>query len=198
MALDWTHAFPAAVADRVADAAIQLPPADFENSGLVNASHSRHWPAVVVEGQTVQVPYRMYNPTLTTQALAALPEAARPVLACMYSRHSDGRVRQTAARVLLSCRESFVAPYIVQLLGEYVVQIALDVADAIDELAGAELLALLVSFGRENPQFITLTRERARSYWSEYYRRDFPAMQDYPALVALAALSTSAAEVVDG
>jgi hypothetical protein len=54
-----------------------------------------------------------------------------------------------------------------------------------DPHVGAELLCLLAEFARNNPHFMTLTRERARSYWAAHYRCDWPAMQEYPALIAL-------------
>jgi hypothetical protein len=38
----------------------------------------------------------------------------------------------------------------------------------------------------ENPGFFELTRQRAISYWNEYYRHDFPSRDDYPGLAALA------------
>jgi hypothetical protein len=109
----------------------------------------------------------------------------------MYSRHNDGRVRQAAVRRLMTVPAPFVAPY-AQLLGEYVVEIASDVADGLEGEGcgdGCRLLALQSAFARDNSHFITLTRDRARSYWAAYYRRDFPAMHDYPALAALARIA---------
>jgi hypothetical protein len=77
-------------------------------------------------------------------------------------------------------------PYVVQLLGEYVVEIA--------SLILGRLTAQS-SFGRPeyrdfvaaNEAFMQLTEQRAISYWSAYYRQDF-SRTSYPALVALAKL----------
>jgi hypothetical protein len=43
----------------------------------------------------------------------------------------------------------------------------------------------LQHFAESNPAFMELTRARATSYWSEYYRTDFPHINTYPAIRAL-------------
>ncbi|MGY4771484.1 hypothetical protein ACXC9Q_31630 [Kribbella sp. CWNU-51] len=62
-----------------------------------------------------------------------------------------------------------------QLLGEYVLEIVVDIAERIerDRVNGSCLLEALSQFAHENPAFVTLTEARARSYWAEYYRREF-------------------------
>ena len=47
--------------------------------------------------------------------------------AAIYSRHPDGRVRQRALGTLLDFDEPWTAPFIMQLLGEYVIQICADI-----------------------------------------------------------------------
>jgi hypothetical protein len=45
------------------------------------------------------------------------------------------------------------------------------VSDGLESCSdGSKLLALPSAFARDNSDFITLTRERARSYWAAYYR----------------------------
>jgi hypothetical protein len=193
---DWPRAFPAAVSERVVHAASQLPPAEFQHAGLVTHSNAHHWPALVVEGETVEIPYRMYNPELPGRTWDALSALDRAIVACMYSRHNDGRVRQAAVGRLMTAPAPFIALYVVQLLGEYVVEIASDVADGLEGKGsgdGSKLLALLSAFARDNSHFITLTRDRARSCWAAYYRRDFPTIRHWQR--SLASLTRPLGEV---
>lgn len=79
------------------------------------------------------------------------------------------------------------APFIVALLGEYVVDICVDIdrflrtrLDGFPETARG-----LEHFADSNLTVMELTRARAVSYWAEYYRLDFLRVETYPALRAL-------------
>ena len=68
MAIDWIRAFPAALASHVMIATKHLPPATLEHDWLVNRSYTHQWPAVIVAGEPVQIPYRIYNKPLQAGA----------------------------------------------------------------------------------------------------------------------------------
>jgi hypothetical protein len=53
--------------------------------------------------------------------------------------------------------------------------------------------SLARAFLSHNPCFAELTRQRAISYWSCYYRAPHPSRDTYPALTALSRLGGSAA-----
>lgn len=79
------------------------------------------------------------------------------------------------------------APFVVQLLGEYVVEICIDVEELLADGATTypNVARGLQHFAESSPAFMALTRARATSYWSEYYRADFPHINTYPAIRAL-------------
>jgi hypothetical protein len=80
-----------------------------------------------VAGEPVVIPYRVYNPVLPPHLASGLSRTERDVTAAIYSRHHDGHVRQRALRALLDCDEPWTAPFIVQIRGEYVIQICADI-----------------------------------------------------------------------
>lgn len=84
-------------------------------------------------------------------------------------------------RQLLSTDRPWVAPFLVQLLGEYVIEIIEVIADAIRQAPRQSLC----DFARENPRFMAITRQRATSYWDCYFRSSFGSLQTYPAITAL-------------
>jgi hypothetical protein len=56
------RAFPARLAPSVTSVMQSLPAARFGPSGSVTASYSRAWAGLVVAGEPVAIPYRVYNP----------------------------------------------------------------------------------------------------------------------------------------
>jgi hypothetical protein len=171
-----------------------LPGTSFRPAGSVTASNSRTWPGLVVTGEPVVIPARVYNPEPSSLTVAGLSHAETVVIAAIYSRHHDGFVRQRQLAMLLGSDEPWTAPFIVQLLGEYVIEISRD----IERFARTAFLARpamqegMSAFFRENRCFAALTRQRAISYWSCYYRSLHATKDTYPALAALSMLSDSA------
>ncbi|WP_145043526.1 hypothetical protein [Mycobacteroides abscessus] len=55
----------------------------------------------------------------------------RTILGCLYTRHYDGFVRQQWVRTILDAEHLWVAPFVIQLLGEYVPEIIDDIAEAL-------------------------------------------------------------------
>ena len=186
------RAFPARLAAVVTDVAASLPGAHLPPAGSVTESLSRTWPDLVVAGEPVVIPYRIYNPEPSPGFIAGLSHLEKLVAAGIYSRHKDGFVRQRWLGMLLDADEPWVAPFIIQLLGEYVIQICYD----IERFTRSELPAHsalhqhLSAFLHDNPCFAELTRQRAINYWDRYYRCQHLWKKDmYPAIVALSILS---------
>ena len=187
------QAFPARLAPAVANVARSLPGARIRPAGSATASQSRTWPGLIVTGELVVIPQRIYNPELSPHVAAGLSHVEAVVAAAIYSRHDDGFVRQRQLGTLLEADAPWTAPFIVQLLGEYVIEICRDIERfARTEFPGRPAMQEnLPAFFRENRCFTALTRQRAISYWSCYYRGQHPSQETYPALAALSILSGS-------
>ena len=76
-----------------------------------------------------------------------------------------------------------MVPYVVRLLGEYVVEISTLILERLTAQSSFTWPAYR-EFVRANSAFMALTEQRAVSYWGCYYRGDL-ARDEYPALVAL-------------
>ena len=140
---------------------------------------------VRVRGEPLSAPYRVYySPPELRSAIAGASGDTRTLAFCLGTRHHDGYVREECLRQLVGSDRPWVVPFLVQLLGEYVIEIVEVVAAAIPETDPAQL----ADFARENPAFMATTRRRVTSYWDCYYRDRFPALQSYPAFTALEAL----------
>ena len=131
-------------------------------------------------------PYRIYN-RVPSADLALDGSLVAVAVACLYTRHNDGFVRQKALQRVLASELPWTIPFVLQLLGEYVIEICADIlryAQA-DLAQRPVMLRQLHSFAKANPDFIVLTQERATSYWACYYRGTHLYRDTYPGLVAL-------------
>ncbi|MBQ0978091.1 hypothetical protein [Micromonospora zamorensis] len=187
-------AFPRRLGDDVRKALAVLPP----------APHAPTSPfRVLVDGETVVIPSRIYSDAPSVAAEATLSATQRAVLDCLYTRHHDGRVRQRRLERVVGLIQPWVAPFVVQLVGEYVDEIV----SVIRRVLAPELVvphspteAVYGRLAAENPAFVALTGQRVASYWDCYLRRRYPTLIDYPGHVVMAALRVAAKrhEVSDG
>lgn len=136
---------------------------------------------VFLNGQRLHIPSRIYNPEPDASLIERLSSIEEQILACLYTRHHDGHVRERALGRILDSNQAWVAPFIVQLLGEYVLEIVEIVYTHVSHTPQESL----TTFARENPLFMTLTAQRATCYWDCYHRARFRSLEDYPALRAL-------------
>ncbi|UCM91750.1 hypothetical protein LC193_08645 [Streptomyces marincola] len=166
-------AFPAELAGD-AEAALSVMP----------ASHLR--PAapfsVVVEGQQVLIPRRLYNDEPPTDAVAPLSARQRQLLHCLYSRHSDGVVRQRHLEKIVGSTDPWVVPFVVQLVGEYVLEILVVICDELRHLTASGTCGLRAygQFIVDNPAYFARIQRRVVSYWSCYYRGTYASFRGYP------------------
>jgi len=94
---------------------------------------------------------------------------------CLETRSNDGFQRQRAATFLLGRRaEPWIAPFLVALIGEYVIEIL----DDLDSGLSGPVLTIVAEWAAENPDYWRLTRQRVASYWDAYYRHGY-TRRDY-------------------
>jgi len=92
----------------------------------------------------------------------------RKLAHALLMRHADGFVRQSGLSNILSSEGMWIPPFVVQLVGEYVIEIAADIQAGPSRLDRAQY----GSFIRANPVFLANTRKRATIYWNCYYQHD--------------------------
>ncbi|MBD8529515.1 MULTISPECIES: hypothetical protein [unclassified Massilia] len=146
---------------------------------------SRHVFQVNLHGEALCIPDRLYyNPDLLRRALCTSRGDTRLVVACLGTRHHDGYLRQECLRALLGGDEPWLLPYLLQLAGEYVVEIVEDVAEGIGRCDAA----MLADFAAGNTDYLATLARRVTSYWSCYHRQAYPDRRDYPGTEVLAVL----------
>ena len=137
---------------------------------------------VFIDGEQVRLLSRFYSPEPVDADIEDLTERQRQILAFLYGWHHDGHVRE---RWMTGLRgdESWLALVMLRLIGDYIEPIwerALADIDAIPR-------ARYVEFARENPAFMSATRDRIVSYhrYVGRFRRDFVENPAYQFMVEL-------------
>lgn len=152
--------------------------------------------SVDVSGETVSIPSRIYNDEPPADTEHERTATQRVILHCLYSRDGDGMVRQRHLEQIVRSGEPSVVPFVVQLVGEYVVEILEAIRIGIADVAtpGSAQRLLYGDFVARNPAFFARTERRVVSYWSRYYRHEYPAFGSYPGCLILELLRTAAAD----
>jgi len=157
------------------------------------------WFTVVVQGENVTIPARLYNPEPARSAEEGLSPLQSVILGCLASRHHDGFVRQRRIEQVIAVAEPWVVPFVVQLVGAYVLEILVAIRRGLPDLAmvGSVQQVLYGGFLEANPEFFARTERRVVSYWSCYWRSLFTEFWLYPGGDLLEMLR-SAAELTTG
>jgi hypothetical protein len=152
--LNLIEAFPRAVR---ADALAAI-------SVLPEVSTTSYAFSVSVGPETLTIPYRIYHDPILIQP-RELTGTQALLLSCLLTRHHDGFIREQHLKKILASKEAWIPPFVVQLVGEYVVETINEIRDGLNRLDPG----LYGSFLRQNPAFYKLTRQRVLSYWNCYY-----------------------------
>jgi len=180
-------AFPASMSSSVRRVVSIVPGAQYPPTGTFE---------VAVQDESVSIPYRIYSEELDPSLERSLTGAQRVIARCLYSRHHDGYVRQRNLELLLDSTEPWVAPFVMQLAGEYVLEILETIRQGLGGLAvsGSVERRLYGEFIMQNPRFFASTERRVVSYWTCYYRRKYPEFGRYPGSELMEAFRAAASE----
>ena len=126
---------------------------------------------VNVFDDVLAIPGRIYNGEPPETEIETLTPTQQLMLHCLYTRHHDGLVRQRHLAAILGSSEPWVAPYVVTLIGEYVVEILEDIENEFEKFdhLGLWPMQSYARFVNDNRAFFDLVAARVASYYSEYY-----------------------------
>ncbi|WP_109482341.1 hypothetical protein [Paraburkholderia sp. C35] len=144
-------------------------------AGLIRSGNvAGHGITIIVEGESLNIPYRIYH-SPDEALFTTLNDIQSTVYACVLTRHHDGHVRQRQIERIIASSKPWVAPFVTQLCGEYVIEIL----DAIEANLPSMDQSTYGAFFRENSLFVRVTRNRMISYWDCYYRWLYKRKSDY-------------------
>ncbi len=127
---------------------------------------------VFVNNEEIEIPKR-HN--LTEIYKADFTSTQQNIVDCYYTRHCDGFIREKHLKKVIIHNQEWTVPYVIQLLGEYVIEILEVIYNNLEKLD----VILYKKFIRDNVKSYDLTKQRVASYWSCYYRWKYKYKQDY-------------------
>jgi hypothetical protein len=162
------RAFPSALANEVRAVLPQL------------SDYQWHQPApgfqVWVRGEVIDIPYRVYYRESQVLICANRTGVQGLIALCLGTRHHDGYLREKCVKRLLEIEEPWVVPFLIQLVGEYVVAIVRLIEQALPNLN----TALYTEFIAANRAYFETIGRRTISYWDAYYRYEYSNSREYP------------------
>ena len=111
---------------------------------------------VAVQGERLTIPARIYVDEMAFQITNL---GQRPFADCLLTRHHNSFVRARALGRMITLNQPWSMPFLVQLVGEYVIEILDQIETAFDRIDPM----VVAPFVRENPSFMHLTRARVVS-----------------------------------
>jgi hypothetical protein len=172
-----SRAFPSHLHSDVAPLAAQL------SAGQLHPASDSF--AVYVNGEELNIPKRVYYQEPLLLKGIQLSGQTGLVASCLGTRHHNGFVREKCLAQLLRADDLWVAPYVIQLIGEYVLPIVEIIEASIPQFA-AQIYCTYIG---ENPAHYKITQSRAASYWDTYHRIAHPRWHSYPGYRAFVALN---------
>ena len=157
--IELVDAFPSSVREKARAAITALPQSPHPFSAF----------PVRVAGESLLIPQRIYHDPLAISVGSRLglgSQTQKEILDSLFSRHVDGFVREKRLSRILRSDRVWIPPFVIQLAGEYVVEILRLIEQAIPELDPT----VYREFVLQNPEFIGKTKQRIVSYWNCYYR----------------------------
>jgi hypothetical protein len=138
-------------------------------------------PDLVALGEEVlMMPPRLYYSPIAIDAAISLSGDSAVVAACLGSRHGDGYIRQRSIEALVADPRAWSIPYIVDALGEYLLEILQVMGGRVPGNLEKEYAEYLVA---NEDRFLRLCR-KCVSYWNEFdrfrNRSLFPDWNLYP------------------
>jgi len=128
-------------------------------------------------GEAIRIPSRVYFPEPPDRLVASLSETQKTIVAALYTRHHDGFVRQGWLEEIIANPAAWLAPFVLQHLGEYVIEIINVLASRCNELKEDRYHQFIQS----NAAFCDITCRRIVSYWSCYFHWSTPKFADHVA-----------------
>lgn len=121
-------------------------------------------------------PYRIYSDDISDDFMSQFTTNQQKILHCIYSRHSNGFVREKHIKALFLSEIDFLTvPYIFKVCDEYILEIIEIVYSNLKQRNNEDFIL----FCEQNKICFFKSYSRMISYWNEYYRDKYPNFNVY-------------------
>lgn len=131
-------------------------------------------PFIVSDNEKVQVPYRLLIDEVPE--IKSLSLVQKMILHCIYSRSTNGYVRENHINAILQeDLPNWAMPFILKISDEYVVEILELTYNSLKEKDNSKIQ----DFCQINKSYLKYAYARMISYWNCYYRKEYKNLNKY-------------------
>lgn len=130
---------------------------------------------ITIKKEIIKIPSRIYIDENIFENPTNLSNNQSEIISCLLTRHHNGFVREKYLKKIINSNNYWTKPFILQLIGEYVIEILEVIYQNLDQNNIQSLKELI----EENPVFWNKTMSRVITYWDCYYRGVYKYKQDY-------------------
>ena len=139
------------------------------NSIKINSQHQFHGVfEFKFRNEILNIPTRIYWEEHKLLESSTLSQTQINLLNCILTRHHNGYIREKYLKKIIDSNFEWTAIFILQLCGEYVIEILDIVYQSLLKSSNQGILNAI----SENPKYWELTKSRIVSYWDCYYRKN--------------------------
>jgi hypothetical protein len=129
---------------------------------------------IVSDNEKVQVPYRLLIDEVPE--IKSLSLVQKMILNCIYSRSTNGYVREKHIQAILQeDLPNWAMPFILKISDEYVVEILELTYSSLKEKDNSKIQ----EFCQINKSYLKYAYARMISYWNCYYRKEYKNLNKY-------------------
>lgn len=171
---DLKNSFPSSLSDDI-DAIIEIIKTSAIKIKFEGTAKPRR--SVLLNGEMITFPLRQYFDEAFYQHSieGKLTQKQKLIMDCFFTRHYNGFIREAYLKKILFHKESWIVPFVIELLGEYVSEILDVIYKNLDRLS----VKNFTDFINENMSYYEYIKYRVISYWDCYYRWLYPNKRDY-------------------
>ena len=141
-------AFPSTIESDVRAALLHMPACN------ISPTETSIGP-VRIAGEQLRIPHRIYSVEPKSVSWKNLSRRQALILNALYTRHHDGHVREKHVELIVDAEEPWLPPFVIQMLGEYVVEIVQALELHMERLVSASYIHFLA----ENEPFFSLVKD---------------------------------------
>lgn len=170
----FEEGFPAELLLDVLYVSSVMPNKTFHNTSM--GYTQTHITCRLLNDEEIRFPYRIYYVEPGLREVERFTYTQKIIYHCLYSRSSDGFIREKHIKELLSeTLPEWVIPYVFKVCDEYVIEIL----ECVYSKIPTQNISKIKLWCVKNPQLFLRGRDRMISYWNEYYKTKNSKYTDY-------------------
>lgn len=130
---------------------------------------------ISILSEKIIIPRRVYYDFPSEKEIEKLNVLQKEILFCIFTRHHDGYLREKNLKEIIKSKNVWIIPFILELLGEYVIEIISLIAENLEEFDKEQFKMFIDN----NKGYFEKKSQNVISYWDCYFKFNFRKKREY-------------------